>query len=197
MPTSTVPSPARPSRLDAEQRARGWITLVFGVVGAFLLFALAYAFLQPGDPSPYDDTLPNPMGGPARTAPGELSGSASLGGLEIEDTEVAMGRVGLGVTYVPTWTVTNPTAAPVSITTGQPQVLEGCCPGPVYADDAEVLPGDAIEVPASGSVELAFPLQMHPGMDGPHHLTVPLATADGAERTEVHVTGDFTADAPA
>jgi hypothetical protein len=50
-------------------------------------------------------------------------------------------------------------------------------------------------VPPGGSVLLQFPLQMHRGMDGPHHLAIPLV-ADG-EEAAVHVSGDFDPSAPA
>jgi hypothetical protein len=103
--------------------------------------------------------------------------------------------VPLGVTVVPTWSVTNPTSSSVTFAPGQPQVLDGCCPGPVYVDDELLEPGALVEVPPAGAVELAFPLQMHPGMDGPHHLAIPLTAEDGAQETALHVTGDFRADA--
>lgn len=191
-----MPTTATRSRAVADAGLPRAVTAVLVVLGAFLTFMLIYAFAQEDAPSPYDDSLPSPMGGPARTAPGEASGSVTLAGLEVAGSEVAMGAVPLGVTVVPQWTVTNPTPDPVTFVAGQPQVLEGCCPGPIYADEAEVMPGEEIEVPASGSVELAFPLQMHEGMDGPHHLAIPLVTADGGEQTAVHVTGDFSASAP-
>lgn len=72
-------------------------------------------------------------------------------------------------------------------------VFEGCCPGPVYADGELTQAGQELTVPAGGYVRLQFPLQMHPGMDGPHYLAIPLLSQGG--RSAVHVTGNFAADA--
>lgn len=165
------------------------------LLAGFLLYAGIVAFGTPREPSRFDDTLPNPMGGPARVAPGEATGALDLAGLEVTGADVQMGDVALGVTYVPGWEVTNPTDEAVSFAVGQPQVLEGCCPGPVYADGELTQAGQEFTVPAGGTMLLQFPLQMHPGMDGPHHLAVRLTA--GAEQTAVHVTGNFTADARA
>ncbi len=167
----------------------------FGVLGVFLVGVLAFAFAQDGEPSPYDDSLPNPMGGPAAAAPGEATGAVTLAGLEVGGAEVAMGDVPLGITVVPAWTVHNPTTQPVEFTAGMPQVLEGCCPGPVFADGTEIALGEPVEVPAGGSVHLEFPLQMHEGMGGYHHLALPLATPGGQETAALEVTGDFVAGA--
>jgi hypothetical protein len=177
-----------------EQRVTRALTAAGVLVGGFLVFALAVTLSSPRE-SRFDDALPNPMGGPARTAPGEATGDATLAGLSIDGVDVQMGEVALGVTYVPGWTVTNPTDAPVTFLVGQPQVLEGCCPGPVYADGELTEAGEELTVAPGDGVLLQFPLQMHPGMDGPHHLAVPLTAGD--EQTAVHVTGDFTASAPA
>jgi hypothetical protein len=163
--------------------------------GVALLLVLAFGLPDQRDSSPYDPALPSPMGEPAAAAPGEATGMVTLAGLEVDGAEVTMGQVPLDVTVVPTWTVRNPTPHAISFTTGMPQVLEGCCPGPVVADGHQLAPGETVEVPASGSVELAFPLQMHEGMGGYHHLAVPLATPDGLEVTALQVTGDFLADA--
>lgn len=188
--STTAPS----TRTQSPRQGVGRLKVALVALGALVVLALA--FLPDGEAtSAADDSLPSPMGGTAQTAPGEVSGSTTVGPLEIADSEVAMGPVPLDVTFVPSWTVTNPTGQPVGVTVGQPQVIEGCCPGPVIVDDAEVLPGDEVVVPANGSVEVYFPLQMHEGMDGVHHLAIPLGTPDGEELTAVEVTGDFTADA--
>jgi len=50
-------------------------------------------------------------------------------------------------------------------------------------------------VPAGGTVLVQFPLQMHPGMDGPHHLAIPLEA--GSEQAALQVTGNFTASVTA
>ena len=188
---------SRPSKQQLarrEQRLMRGLTVAGGLIAAFLIYALVVSFSSPSA-SRFDDTLPNPMGGPARTAPGDATGEAALAGLTIEGIHVQMGEVALGVTYVPGWEVTNPTDAAVTFLVGQPQVLEGCCPGPVYADGELTQAGQGLTVAPGGAVLLQFPLQMHPGMDGPHDLAVPLASGD--EQTALHVTGDFTASAPA
>jgi hypothetical protein len=187
------------SRTTAVERANQGsrlvrtVTIVAALIGTVAVAGIVAGLALPGDEATFDATLPNPMGGPARTAPGEMTGTASFAGLEIDDVEVAMGDVALGVTYVPGWTVTNPTDRDVSFAAGQPQVLEGCCPGPVYADGELTQAGQALTVPAGGAVLLQFPLQMHAGMDGPHHLAIPLVSGD--EQALVHVTGNFTPSA--
>ena len=179
----------------SERRVTRVLVAIAIVVGGFLVLAIVSSLAGSGREPVFDASLPNPMGGPARTAPGEVTGEVVLAGLEIDGAEIAMGEVALGVTYVPGWEVTNPTGGDVVLSLGQPQVLEGCCPGPVYADGQLTEAGQEITVPAGQTVLLQFPLQMHPGMDGPHHLAIPLGA--GGEQAAVHVTGDFTADAEA
>jgi hypothetical protein len=162
------------------------------VVGFAVLVA---ASVSPPDRSVFDASLPNPMGGLARTAPGEVTGEVRLAGLQIAGAEVAMGDLALGVTYVPAWEVTNPTDREVAFTAGQPRVVEGCCPGPIYVDGELTQVDQRFAVPPGGSVLVQFPLQMHAGMDGPHHLAIPLLA--GGEQAAVHVTGNFSQEAPA
>lgn len=182
-------------RTDGRGRTTTWFMMA-GVSAALLGSAVLVALSAVStDQDASDDLLPNPMGGPTRAAPGEATGDLRLGGLEISGAQVAMGDVALDVTYVPGWVVTNPTDRDVAFTTGEPQVLEGCCPGPIYVDGELTRVEESFDVPPGGSVLMQFPLQMHAGMGGPHHLTVPLL-AEG-EQTEVHVTGDFSADAAA
>jgi hypothetical protein len=188
----TRPSSEALTRRD--RRITRGLTVVGVLIAGFLLYATIVALSAPRE-SRFDARLPNPMGGPARTAPGDASGEIFLGGLQVAGADVAMGDVALGVTYVPGWEVTNPTDTAVSFLVGQPQVLEGCCPGPVYADGQLIQAGQELTVPPGDQLLLQFPLQMHVGMDGPHHLAVPLASGD--EQTALHVTGNFTASAPA
>lgn len=188
------PATRKTSVVDGSSATR--IMIAIGVlVAGFLLYAVVATFTEPAEPSSFDASLPNPMGGPARTAPGTVSGDLVLAGLEVRGSEVQMGDVALGITYVPGWEVTNPTDEPVSFAVGQPQVLEGCCPGPVYADGELTGAGQELTVAPGETLLLQFPLQMHPGMDGPHHLALPLAA--GEEVGALHVTGNFTADASA
>ncbi|MFP5252199.1 MAG: hypothetical protein ACLGH4_00195 [Actinomycetes bacterium] len=175
-----------------ERRITRGLTAVGVLIAGFLLYALVMSLSAPRE-SRFDAGLPNPMGGPARTAPGDATGQATLAGLTIAGVDVAMGEVALGVTYVPGWQIINPTDTKVSFLVGQPQVLEGCCPGPVYADGELTQAGQELTVAPGGQLLLQFPLQMHPGMDGPHHLAVPLLSGD--EQRAVHVTGNFSASA--
>lgn len=186
---------SRPSKQELARRERR-ITRGLIAVGVLIAGFLIYAFVVSLSVPPetrFDASLPNPMGGPARTAPGDASGDITLAGLQVTGADVSMGEVALGVTYVPGWQVTNATDTPVTFLVGQPQVLEGCCPGPVYADGELTQVGQELTVPPGDELLLQFPLQMHPGMDGPHHLAIPLISGD--EETAVHVTGNFTASA--
>lgn len=186
--------PTKEELARSERRITRGLVAAGVLIAGFLLYATVVSVSMPREDR-FDATLPNPMGGPARTAPGEASGEIALGGLQVGGAEVHMGEVALGVTYVPGWQVTNPTDTAVTFLVGQPQVLEGCCPGPVYADGELTQAGQELTVPPGDEILLQFPLQMHAGMDGPHHLAVPLTSGD--EEAAVHVTGDFTASAPA
>lgn len=183
-----------PTRADRRGRL-GSTPLIAAVVAVVVFAVLVAAALSPPDRIALEESLPNPMGGITRTAPGEVSGEVQLAGLQIAGVEVAMGEVALEVTYVPGWEVTNPTDREVAFTAGEPQVVEGCCPGPIYVDGELTQVDQRFPVPPGGSVLVQFPLQMHAGMDGPHHLAIPLL-ADG-EQAAVHVTGNFTPTASA
>lgn len=194
----SIPTPPRHrSRRTREEAMARWltratraVTAVVGVLAVALIATLATR--QPPAPQPGAD-LPNPMGGPVMAAPYATGSPATLGELEVTAPSVDMGDVPLNTTIVPRWEVSNPTAEPLSFTVGQPRVLEGCCPGPVYVGDEQVPAGGTVSVDAGSTVTVQFPLQMHPGMDGPHHLTVPLQA--GPASAELHVTGNFTARA--
>lgn len=70
---------------------------------------------------------------------------------------------------------------------GEPhaEVVEGCCPGPLQLGSAKLAAGK--------STEFAFPLQMHPGMDGPHEFSIHIPVErDGAKALlELTTTGHF------
>jgi hypothetical protein len=187
------------SQLDTaarrERRIMRTVMAVAFTIGMVAVAGLAVGLSTPAKEPVFDATLPNPMGGPARTAPGAATGEVEFAGLRIADTEVDMGDVALAVTYVPAWEVTNPSDDARTFAVGQPQVLDGCCPGPVYVDGELTQAGQDFVVPPGGSALVQFPLQMHPGMDGPHHLAIPLI-ADG-EEAAVHVTGNFSPSATA
>lgn len=193
---TTPTRPRRNSRRREEAIAR-WLTIatraVTAVVGLLAVALVVTLATRPPSQASPDTDLPNPMGGPVVAAPFATGAPVELQGLEVTAPEVEMGDVPLNTTVVPRWEVTNPTGAALSFTLGQPQVLEGCCPGPVYVDDELVPVGGVVTVASGASVTVQFPLQMHPGMDGPHHLTVPVQA--GSVSTQLHVTGNFTAQA--
>lgn len=179
-----------------ERRSALAVRAAYVVVGGLLTLLVVLAATGHIAPrSGPDLPLPNPMGGPALHAPAAEGAMPSVGDLVVTGDTVAMGQVPLDVTAVPSWTITNPTDRAAAFTTDRAQVLEGCCPSDVHVDGRPVLPGTAVTVPAGGSVVVQLPLQMHLGMDGPHHLLVPVASADGAEHAQLHVTGDFNAAA--
>ncbi len=194
MSTATRPSHgSRAARQRAVERRIAVATRALTAVVAVLAVVLVVVLVtRDAPPTPTLD-LPNPMGGPVQAAPDATGQSVALGGLQVVAPDVTMGDVPLNTTVVPQWEVDNPTGAPVTVVVGQPRVLEGCCPGPVYLGDEQVPAGGTVTIGAGDRVTVQFPLQMHPGMDGPHHLTVPLEV-DGAV-TELHVTGNFTSTA--
>lgn len=206
--TRTTQTPAgrrarRDDRSRAAQRAvlerrLQWATRIgVGLVAALGLVLVVALVVDRGDAASTatttDVALPNPMGGPVRAAPVATGDPVAFGGLQVQSPATEMGDVPLGVTLVPQWIVSNPGDAAATLTVGQPRVLEGCCPGPVYVDEQEAVPGTTLDVPAGEQVLVQFPLQMHPGMDGPHHLTVPVSSE--GEAADLHVTGNFTAGA--
>lgn len=147
-----------------------WLFVIGGfAVGAFALFGLRAGTVP-------DDGL---------AAGYELSayGLAESGGVVVEGSEIEMGRIPLNVTVTPTWTLFN--QGTETVTFGEPHasVVEGCCPGPLNLSSFSLAPGE--------SAQLTFPLQMHPGMDGPHRFDVHLPVGLDGEYLPLGVTGDF------
>ncbi len=149
--------------------------MVIGL-GAVLL---ALTGSDDGEPTP--DV--GPMGGEMVDVAMETSGVAAAGPVEVIGSWVEMGDVPLNVTVVPSWTIENSGSEPVVLGEPHASVLEGCCPGPLLLDVRTLAPGER--------TELSFPLQMHPGMDGPHHFAVHVPVGSGDEVLELHTTGDF------
>lgn len=147
-----------------------WLLVIGGfVMGAIALFGLRAGTVPDGElPAGY-----------------ELSayGLAESGGVVVEGSEIEMGRVPLNVTVTPTWTLFN--QGTETVTFGEPHasVVEGCCPGPLNLSSSSLAPGE--------SAQLTFPLQMHPGMDGPHRFDVHLPVGVDGEYLTLGVTGDF------
>ena len=150
------------------------------VLGALALAATA--FLSPE--SFETDAATGPMGAAVVDIPMERSGSTAVGTIEVIGSTIDMGDVPLDVTVIPTWTLTNTGSETVDLYEPHASVIEGCCPGPLQLGAVTLAPG--------ASTELSFPLQMHPGMDGPHHFTVhvPLDPS-GTDVLALDVIGDF------
>lgn len=166
---------------DPPKRTRVPVMAVIVLVGAVALGAAALM-----SPESFDPPAPGvgPMGGPVAGLAMERSGEASAGPIEVVGSTIAMGDVPLDVTVVPSWTLTNTGTEPVELFEPHASVIEGCCPGPLHLGARMLAPGE--------STDLAFPLQMHAGMDGPHTFLVhvPLDPT-GTEVLELEVTGDF------
>ena len=129
----------------------------------------------------------NTMGMPIIATPGTATGTATATGISAKPATWALGRVPLDVAVRPLWTFTN--TGDDTITLGDPhvQINQGCCPGALtYEGSNTVTPG--------GTTALTFELSMHPGMDGPHDMTlhVPVLHTDGTTDTlDLAVTGNF------
>ena len=92
------------------------VIVIAAAIAGVTLYGLLASVVGPQEPSQFDVSLPNPMGGPAKIAPGEPTGEITFGGLTVSGSEVPMGDVALGITYVPSWQVDNPTDAAVHVT---------------------------------------------------------------------------------
>lgn len=178
-------SDRRAARRDAGRHRR--LAIVGGASAAVAAVALVVTISR-GDGSNAAPSLgTNAMGMPYIATPGTSSGTSEAGGVTVTPASVALGDVPLNVAVLPTWTFTNTSNRPVSLGETHVQVNEGCCPGAVTFDGATTLDPGA-------STTMRFELSMHPGMDGPHDMTlhVPVAHADGTTDTlDVTVTGDF------
>lgn len=126
---------------------------------------------------------PGPMGGLLHDTDTRASGVAAVGGVEVQGAEVELGQVPLNVTVVPAWTLTNTGDQPVTLGEPHASIVEGCCPGPLELTATTLAPGE--------SAELTFPLQMHPGMDGPHDFDIHVPLTGSSEFLTLGVTGDF------
>lgn len=160
-----------------------------------LAFAIALAVgLSLGSPAAEETAGPaiaapelNDMGMPVIPTPGSAYGTTSAGAVEVSGSQWDMGEVPLNVAVRPTWTLVNTGDSPVTLGAPHPEVIEGCCPGPLAIGTDTLAPGE--------STTLTFELSMHPGMDGFHDLRVhvPVEGADGEQQLTVSVVGDFRA----
>jgi len=122
-------------------------------------------------------------GSPEPAAAPTTTGVAAGAGLRVEGSDIALGRVPLNTTVTPTWTLANTGPAPLELGEPHATVEEGCCPGPLTLGTYRLGAGE--------ETTLTFPLQMHPGMDGPHRFTVHVPVLDSDEILALTVTGDF------
>lgn len=172
--TATKPQPA-------ETRSPGRIPLVAIVAVGTAVLAIAAAAMF-SDPSPASSSAVGPMGGAIVDQDMVRSETFTAGPVEVIGSTVEMGDVPLNVTVVPSWTLTNTGSEPVDLGDPHASVIQGCCPGPLQLGTRTLAPGE--------STELTFPLQMHPGMDGPHHFTVHVPVG-ADDLLELQAIGDF------
>ncbi len=129
----------------------------------------------------------NTMGMPVLETPGTSIGTVTADRITATPSTWALGRVPLNVAVRPTWLLHN--TGTDAITIGEPhvQINRGCCPGAFTVQGPSTLnPGV--------DTKLSFELSMHPGMDGPHDMTihVPVHHADGSTGTiNLSVLGNF------
>ena len=177
-------SPRAKKRRRRRSQGRWWVVLPLSGL-AVLALALALSVEESPEPAGTDALAsgPGPMGGRTMPTPGQSFDTAGAGGITVEGARIEMGRVPLNTTVTPTWRLHNPTSQPIAI--GQPRatVVTGCCPGQLGLDTQTVPPG--------GHAMLTFPLQMHPGMDGPHDFRVTVPVGPAGEPLVLGVTGDF------
>ena len=129
----------------------------------------------------------NSMGMPVIETPGTSTGTVTAAAITAEPASWALGSVPLNMAVRPTWTIRNTGSDVVTIGEPHAQINQGCCPGPfTFAGPTTLQPG--------GQISFNFELSMHPGMDGPHDITVhvPVTHANGGTDTvDVAVTGNF------
>lgn len=112
------------------------------------------------------------------------TGIVDQDGLMVDGSTIDLGTVPLDTTVTPTWTITNTGSATVALGEAHASVIEGCCPGPLTYSDPLLEPGE--------STQLAFPLQMHAGMDGPHDFDVHVRYGNGPDDyLTLKVVGNF------
>lgn len=178
---------ARSSRSRGRRSRNRRIGAAVATVAALTIaIALGAAVTGSGDGDQADGNRPDqvgPMGGAVIDTPGQRDGMIEVGGITVEGARIEMGRVPLMKTVNPTWTLHNTTSDPVTLGMPRATVVTGCCPGPLSLDTQLVPPG--------AHATLVFPLQMHPGMDGPHDFRVTVPVGPQGDPLVLGVTGDF------
>lgn len=170
-----------------RRRHQPAIALGVGALGLFA--ALGIGVSVSGQESPPTTTVEtgeiNAMGLPVVATPGERTGIASAGPVEVTGASWQLGTVPLDVAVRPAWTLRNAGSETVVIGEPHPEVREGCCPGTFSIDSTTIQPGD--------TADLGFELSMHAGMDGWHDIAVhvPIRVGDTDHILELDVSGDF------
>ena len=161
-------------------------------VGALTVLGLLTVFALTSGGSSSDATAArtgetNSMGMPIIATPGAGSGVAEGDGVTATPSRWVLGRVPLNVAVRPAWHLENTGAQAFALGEPHVQINEGCCPGALTYNGPTTLEPEQ-------STELTFELSMHPGMDGPHDMTihVPVQYTDGTNSVlDLAVTGDF------
>lgn len=181
---------AHTSRDDARRTTRRRAILTGTLILAFAIaLAVGLSLGEPaaevgvGPPTPPPEL--NDMGMPVIPTPGSTHGTSRAGGVEVAGASWDMGEVPLNVAVRPSWTLVNTGTSTVTLGDPHPEVIEGCCPGPLAIGTDSLAPGE--------STTVTFELSMHPGMDGWHDLRVhvPVSGDDTTEQLTLSVAGDF------
>lgn len=141
------------------------------------------ALVAADEPTPTGEF--NAMGMPVIETPGTGTNPISIGTLEADHGTWELGTVPLDVAVRPEWHLRNTGDEPVVIGDPQPEVRQGCCPGPIALSTRTIPPG--------GEATIAFELSMHPGMDGWHDIAIHVPVSNGADDQvlTLDVTGHF------
>lgn len=179
---------AHPPKNHLRPRHRTAIAIGLGALGLFAAVGIGVSVAGQDSPMPtatVETGEINAMGMPVVATPGERTGTASAGPVEVTGASWQLGTVSLDVAVRPTWTLRNTGSEPVVIGEPHPEVREGCCPGAFSIDSTTIQPGD--------TADLGFELSMHAGMDGWHDIAVhvPIRAGDTDHILELGVTGDF------
>lgn len=169
MPRGTTTPRTSATSPTVQHRTRRWTAFAVGAAAVFGLTALIVGTAGLGD---------SPTSTFSHTA------SAEVNGVRVEGSEIQMGKVPLNKTVSPAWTIENTSGYTVELGEPHAAVIEGCCPGQLLLEDPTLEPGE--------TTRLVFPLQMHPGMDGPHDFDIHIPVGDGeGEYLTLGVKGDF------
>ena len=173
------------------RRHRIGIAAASAVVAAATVTGIAIANQRDGqtDALSASDPVPtgefNAMGMPVIETPGSGTDPISVGAVYVDHGTWELGTVPLNTAVRPEWHLRNTGDEPVVIGEPQPEVRQGCCPGPIALSTRTIPPG--------GDATLAFELSMHPGMDGWHDIAIHIPVSIGSDDQIVTlgVTGDF------